>query len=319
MDTVMSASLTGSHSARGGLPVIWLVPALVITAWLPAMVASIPAWRHGLYYDYGWFVPLAAIGLMLRRWWQLPRHDARRPARYWLFLWCGLLPWFLVLRVLGHVDPTWRMPMWLLGGTAAVFGHALIASVIGWHGSARFLCITLLWLSALPWPSVLEHGIIEWLTDRVVMATAEWFQWFGRPVEVLGDRLRLHDVTVEVTDGCSGVRSFQSFLMATWFFAEWQRLKPDRVVMLLIFACVTAFLVNMLRTYLLAKIRFDHGQAAFDAAHDALGLAAFVVSAVIFYFLSDQLASERRVLVKRAGPGDAARSRAAQDDSNAKS
>jgi Na+/H+ antiporter NhaB len=89
--------------------------------------------------------------------------------------------------------------------------------------------------------------------------------------------------------------------------------------MLLIFACVTAFLVNMLRTYLLAKIRFDHGQAAFDAAHDALGLAAFVVSAVIFYFLSDQLASERRVLVKRAGPGDAARSRAAQDDSNAKS
>ncbi len=314
MDTIMTARRPAPRSAGGASFGVWLVPALVIAAWLPAMVASMQVWRHGMYYDYGWFVPPAAIGLMLRRWWQLQRQDVRQPARYWLVLWCGLLPWFLVLRVLGHVDPSWRMPMWLLGGAAAVFGHVLIASVIGWRGSARFLCITLLWLSALPWPSVLERGIIEWLTDRVVTATAEWFQWFGRPVEVLGDRLRLHDVTVEVTDGCSGVRSFQSFLMATWFFAEWQRLKPDRAVMLLLFACVTGFLVNTVRTYLLAIIRFDHGVEAFETAHDSLGLAAFVASAVIFYFLSDQLATERRVLVRRAGPDDAARSRLAKDD-----
>ena len=44
-------------------------------------------------------------------------------------------------------------------------------------------------------------------------------------VVVMGDRLRLHQLTVEVTDGCSGVRSFQSFVMATWFFAELQRLR----------------------------------------------------------------------------------------------
>ena len=56
----------------------------------------------------------------------------------------------------------------------------------------------------------------------------------GKPVEVLGDRLRLHDLTVEVTDGCSGVRSFQSFVMATWFFAELQRLRVMPTLVLLV-------------------------------------------------------------------------------------
>lgn len=283
----------------------WLVPVLVIGVWLPAMMAAAPVWRHGLYYDYGWFVPLAATGLTLLRWFQSP--PGRPLSRRWIAAWCGLLPWFLLLRVLGHVDPSWRMPIWLLGITAAVFSHCLLAAACGWRRSASYLCISLLWLSALPWPSVMESGIIQWLTDRVVMVTAEWFQWLGRPVMVIGDRLQLHEISVEVTDGCSGIRSFQSFLMASWFFAEWQRLRPDRIAILLGCACLTAFAVNLGRTFALAQIRFDHGESAFQRAHDPLGLAAFAASAVIFYYLSGMLNSRRRQLVRHPGTrGDAA-------------
>ena len=153
---------------------------------------------------------------------------------------------------------------------------------------------------AVPWPSVVEQRIVANLTGAVVQAVAEWFHISGRPVEIMGDRLQLHDLRVEVTDGCSGVRSFQSFVMATWFFAELQRMRVSRVWILLAGACAAAFVVNTVRTWALATIRFDHGLEAFDRAHDWLGLLAFAASAVFFYGLSGWLAAApRRKLVRR--------------------
>lgn len=280
-------------------PGSWLPLAGAAALWAPAMIAASQAWRHGEYYDYGWFVPPAALWLMFRRWQEAGDPVRLPPRRLVVTVAALLLPWILVLRVLGQADPTWRLPMGLLGITAAVAGHSLLAAARGWRASAGFLWITLLWMSALPWPSVVESRIVHHLTQGVVTAVAEVFRMFGKPVEVLGDRLGLHDLTVEVTDGCSGVRSFQSFVMATWFFAELQRLRLARVPVLLGCACGVAFAVNMARTYALARIRFEHGQEAFERAHDWLGLLAFMVSGVFFYVLSGRLSAEPRRTVVR--------------------
>lgn len=270
----------------------WLPFAGWVALWVPAMAAASYAWGHGEYYDYGWFVPPAALWLALRRW-RDPGPPVKLPKRRVVIALAALLfPWFLVLRVLGHADPSWRLPMGLLGLTAAAGGHWLIGVTRGWRASAGFCWITLLCLSAMPWPSVVESGIVRHLTEWVVSAVAEAFQLLGKPVEVLGDRLRLHDVTVEVTDGCSGVRSFQSFVMATWFFVELQRLRVVQSLILLGCACGVAFVVNAARTFALAQIRFVHGESAFDRAHDSLGLLAFLVSGVVFYILSGWLSAK---------------------------
>ena len=263
------------------------------------MIAASYAWGHGEYYDYGWFVPPAAMWLMVRRWQALDEPVRLLSARMVLAGAALLLPWFLVLRVLGYADPSWRPPMILLGVTAAVASHGLLAAVRGVRASGGFVWITLLCMSALPWPSVVETRIVHHLTHGVVTAVAEVFQMLGKPVDVMGERLRLHEVTVEVTDGCSGVRSFQSFVMATWFFAELQSLRASRALILLACACGFAFGVNMARTYALAQIRFSHGQAAFDQAHDALGLVAFGVSGWFFYVLSGRLTARPRRTVVR--------------------
>ncbi len=281
------------------LPSTWLPLVGVAALWTPAMIAASYAWGHGEYYDYGWYVPPAALWLMVRRWKCLDGAVALPRQSLVLASAALLVPWILVLRVLGYADPSWRLPMALLGLTAAGCSHGLLAVSRGWRVSAGFGWITLLWLSALPWPSVVETWIVHHLTRGVVTAVAEIFQMLGKPVEILGDRLRLYDLTVEVTDGCSGVRSFQSFVMATWYFAELQRLRISRALTLLGCACVVAFLVNMARTYSLAQIRFTHGKAAFDQAHDALGLLAFGVSGLIFYILSGRLAARPlRTVVK---------------------
>ena len=282
-----------------GLSARWLPLMGVMALWTPAMIAASYAWGHGEYYDYGWFVPPAAMWLMIRRWKDLEGEVKLLPMRVVVVAVAVLLPWILMLRVLGWADPSWRLPIALLGATAVVVGHGLIAASRGWRDSVGFIWITLLWISALPWPSVVESGIVHHLTQAVVTAVAEVFQLAGKPVEVLGDRLRLHDLTVEVTDGCSGVRSFQSFVMATWFFAELQRLPAARALTLLACACGVAFAVNMGRTYALAEIRFVHGQEAFHRAHDWLGLLAFVISGLVFYILSGKLAAPTRRAVVR--------------------
>lgn len=277
----------------------WLPLIGAMALWTPAMIAASYAWSHGEYYDYGWFVPPAAIWLMIRRWRDTGGPVNLPSARWVLALAVVLLPWILIMRVLGHADPSWRLPIALLGVTAAVMSHGVIGVARGWRVSAGFFCITLLWMSALPWPSVMESGIVHHLTQGVVAAVAEVFQLIGKPVEVLGDRLQLHETTVEVTDGCSGVRSFQSFVMATWFFAELQRLSVTRTLILLAIASGVAFAVNMARTYALAEIRFVEGKEAFDRAHDTLGLLAFVISALVFYVFSGKLsATPRRKLVR---------------------
>jgi exosortase/archaeosortase family protein len=153
----------------------------------------------------------------------------------------------------------------------------------------------------VPWPSFIEANLVDKLTDAVILTVTEVFHIMGRPVEMRGDRLYLHDMMVEVTDGCSGVRSFQSFVMATWFFTELQRMRIGRALILLLCACAAAFVVNTARSWMLATIRFDHGVDAFDRAHDLLGLLAFVVSGAFFYFVSGMLTREPRgrVVVRR--------------------
>jgi exosortase len=274
---------------RHGNSIEWLPLVVAVGLWMPAMIAASYAWQYGDYYDYGWFVPPAAVWLMVKRWREVDGLVELPQGWVWVVAAVVLLPWILVLRVLGYADPLWRLPVGLLGVTAAVASHGLLWLSCGWRVSLGFGWLTLLWLSALPWPTVVETRLVSELTQAVVTAVAEIFQNFGKPVEVMGDRLQLRDLTVEVTDGCSGVRSFQSFVMATWFFAELQRLRVPQALGLLACACATAMVVNIARTYALALIRFEEGQEAFQRAHDWIGLLAFVISGLVFYVISGKL------------------------------
>lgn len=271
----------------------------VVALWTPAMIAASYEWAHGIYYDYGWIIPPVALWLLIRRWNGMGgeiRLPERRVIIGGILL---LLPWFTLLRVLGLVDPSWRMPIGLAGLTAALVSHGWIALSCGWRASLGFLWITLFLASALPLPSAVELRLVDGFTHSVIVMTSQWFHLSGKPVEVAGDLLLLHGFTVEIAEGCSGVRSFQSFLMATWLFAELQRLRWMRTLVLLGFAVGAAFLVNVSRAYILAGISFSQGREAFERAHDAVGLLAFVVSAIWFYVISAVLSERRgRRLVK---------------------
>jgi len=269
--------------------------------WVPAMLSASYSWQHGEYYDYGWIVPPVALWLLMRRWNEKPALETQHE-KTWIFGIFLLLPWIFLMRVFFYVDPVWRLPVGLLGATAAVGGHWIFARVRGLEFSLSLWKISFLMLSAIPWPNVLEKQLIASLTEYVIGFSAEIFRLCGKPVEVVGDRMSLHGMVVEVTQGWSGVRSFQSFFMATWFFAELQRLQMVNTLKLLAWGICAAFVVNTGRASVLALIRFSDGEEAAAAAHDGAGLVAFCLSAVFFYWLSLRMerSSSRRVVRKIA-------------------
>ena len=96
-------------------------------------------------------------------------------------------------------------------------------------------------------------------------------------VERLGQLLLTKTLPLDVGEGCSGIRSFQSSAAAALFLGElcrgslWQRMS------LLVVSLLLAVIGNVLRIYMLGKIGNEQTAEAVEAAHDPLGLLVLLI------------------------------------------
>jgi len=97
----------------------------------------------------------------------------------------------------------------------------------------------------------------------------------------LGNRLLTASGTVAISDGCSGLRSFQSLVMASLFFGELYRLRLGFRAGLLAFGVGVGVLTNLLRAVTLSLISIYQGAPALDRWHDLVGGIAFLVAIVL--------------------------------------
>lgn len=273
--------VAGRENAEG-----WIFWSWLAVAWGLLYVAASYGWRYAEYYDHGWFVPPLAGWMLWRRVRRLGPASGVVSSWWWGFLGlCGLLV-LVPLRVLERVDPRWALPLWVHGLFVAVATHCLVWRRWGWRASGELVVWTLLALSALALPTLIERALVTTLTHLVVVAAQGLLGLFGMVAEVAGDRLLVDGKDVTVTEGCSGIRSGLAFLMASLFFGEWLGLRWPRRVVLLGLALVTAWAVNVGRATTLAVVRFEGGDGALDRWHDSTGLAAYVVGSAILLGLA---------------------------------
>lgn len=294
-----------------------LLLALVLL-WLQLFWTLVNTWRFGEYYAYGWFVPVLAVGLGWRRWQMLGAERAATPPRVsgWVVA-AGLLGVLAIapLRVISLADPGWRPPLLLQAMLTFGLTHLLVWQAFGRRISLGLLPVTVFALSAVPYPWQFEQGLIRSLTHAVVNLTREVFLLTGQPVELLGERLVMGSEAVDVTDGCSGIRSLQSLIMVALFFGELLLLSLPKRLVLIGVAGVCTIAVNTARAYGLAVIHFNQGRDAAASAHDPLGHAAFGISSLVLFLAALGLlrtgatSSSRRVVrriqVGPASPDDA--------------
>jgi exosortase len=263
---------------------------LLLLLWLQLWWGLIPSWRDGEYYAYGWLVPFSALGFAFRRW-QMSGESGdvggseggRSLGWQWGLLLLVAVLLILPLRLIAEADPGWRVPLLLHALMVFALTHLLLWRSFSKKASLGLLPVTVFALTAVPLPWQIEQRLVRSLTGTVIELTREAFLLLGRPVEAIGERLAMDGQVVEVTEGCSGIRSLQSLGMAALFFGELLLLGWGRRLVLVGVAAFCAVFVNTARAWWLAEIHFLKGPAAAEAAHDGIGHMAFAVSAGILF------------------------------------
>jgi exosortase/archaeosortase family protein len=144
-------------------------------------------------------------------------------------------------------------------------------------------------LVALVWPYRIEKGLTQNLMQWVASLTVEIIGWFGIPAFQRGNLIEVATGVVGVDEACSGIRSFQSTLMAGLFLGELYRLKWPRRISLVLIGLILAFGFNVVRTLILTWQASSHGIAAIDKWHDPAGMIIFLISFACLWALAGWL------------------------------
>jgi len=278
-------------------------PALfLVLLWLQLFLSLMPFWSLGTYYDYGWFVPLASAWFFWKRWPTATKGSLNPSPLPWpksldaalLSALVAAVILLFLIRVVGRYDLFWRPPRLFHFALVGMIHHVVLARFLGWRNSVYFLPITVLCLTAVPLPYQVEQAFIQRMTQNLMVAAEPLCLFLGLPVELSGSAFTMNGEVLQVDEGCSGIRSFQSLFMTSVFVGELFLLGWIGRMTLVLLGVLFAFVFNTLRVLVLTGVFFRFGEDAFHAWHDSVGMTTFALSAVALLGISRLL--ERRSL-----------------------
>ena len=179
---------------------------------------------------------------------------------------------FLFTRLVEEANPDWRLVGWALALEAIALTLLALLLTGGRAALRHFTFPILFFLVAVPWPTPVEHPLIQVLTRGIVTVTVEVLNMLGFPALPHGNVIETVGGMVDVDEACSGIRSLQAALMLALFFGEWRRLNVARRVGLLGTAFALACGFNLARTVVLSLVAARQGSEAVARWHDPAGV-----------------------------------------------
>ncbi len=278
----MSNNLT--HSPALTAPA-WLLPgSLLLIVWVLAIRQLNLEWTFNPQYQYGWIVPPLTLLLWWRAWRTRPPPGDRLISRTfpWIIVLLAILA--LPLRIIEEANPDWRLLNYYYTAQAILI-TALVLDCSGGKSWLRHFIFPLLFpLIAVPWPTGLEHDIIQGLQRLIAAIGVEGASWMGWSSYQRGNLIVLSQGTVGVNEACSGIRSLQSCLMIALFLGAYFQLTILRRVVLVGLAIVSAFVLNAIRAFFLIAMMETHGPSGFSAYHDPAGFGIAFGSLLLLWF-----------------------------------
>jgi exosortase len=231
-------------------------------------------WDSNPQYSYGFVVPILSLGLLMRRWTDLPAAGeiSRAGQRRAAVLFCAFAILYLPSHLIEAATPYWRPLQWSLA--IETIGLTLAAVYLwhgrGWVGQLAFpVCFFLI---AVPWPTPIEEVIIQSLTRVNSAVVVDLLGWGGIPAVQHGNLIEVGTGTVGVSEACSGIRSFQTSLMISLFFGEYYLMKLPRRLLLIPIGVVFAMVFNICRMTFLTVVAARKGVPAIEQYHDPAGM-----------------------------------------------
>jgi exosortase len=267
--------------------------ALLILLWGGLVHKLTTDWSTNPQYEFGYFVPIFVIYLLVRRWEDRPAPSTQLPSLMatLALVFCLLL--LLPTTIVQEANPDWRPLNWVHATLVVGATFLLFARVGGFFWATHFLVPLLLVFFCLPWPLAMEQGMIKELTGAVTRVTVELLNWINVPALQRGNIIDTAAGPVGVADACSGMRSLAGTLMASAFFGEYYRLSWPRRVALIIGGSLIAFGLNITRTFFLGWRTAVEGGQAVDKWHDPAGFTIFAISFAALWVVARAVSGNR--------------------------
>ena len=288
-----NSSLATRYSSQ-----LWPLVIALIALWLPVFYRLSFFWETNDQYSHGWFVPLLAGWIFYTRWQTLP--PAAPPPSAIRYPQLAFSPWSLgplvllspVLLLLAgsyliaEANPNWRMMMWIMAGSA-FFASLVLTQLVGGTAWTKHLWFAFFFaLVSVPWPYSPE----KWLTLELSMLAARVstaiLTLAGIPAVCVGNTIEVSVGVLGVDEACSGIRSFQSSLMAGLFLGELYMLRFAPRVILCLVGLVVAYGLNIARMLVLAiAVESSGTMDAISQWHDPAGFAILLLTMAILWAL----------------------------------
>lgn len=248
-------------------------------------LALMPSWSDGTYYDYGYLAAVLVPYFFLVRWKEcaLPPNELDLRLRKMatspplIVLVIVAIAAVTLLRMAQWADSGWRTPLWL--HAFAVLGTSgwLLARLLGRKAIAFWGCAVVV-LLAVPLPTRMEFTLIHGLTQGVLEFSLFVNRMMGLPLMSQGETIFANGIPLQVSDGCSGIRSFQSGIFAGFVLGEFLRLGAISRLVLLAAGLGLAFLMNGARVIYLVRHAVSHPGADLQKVHDVSGYVSLTLT-----------------------------------------
>jgi exosortase/archaeosortase family protein len=265
--------------------------------YLQLALSLIPTWSDGTYYDYGWLALFLVPIFFLSRWAEsgpdaaqfddrLRRLAVSLPMMALVLATIGLIT---LLRMTQWADSSWRPPLILHGLTVLGFTAVLLFRIQGRSIIAYWGCAVVV-LLVIPMPMRLEFSLIHWLTEGVMEFALFVNRMLGLPLMSQGETIFANGIPLQVSDGCSGIRSFQSGIFVSFALGEFMRLPMVSRILLLASGFGLAFLMNGCRVIYLVRHAVAHPGADLDKVHDISGYVSLTTTFLLIAAVARLLA-----------------------------
>ena len=292
--TALSQAGDGAHadlssSARN-------LPGDTFRRWLPFLVLGALwfwlfnnlrlEWSVNDQYSYGFAVPPLALYLFWQRWRTAPPTSAPPFPNAILGAIAAVSLLVFPLQLVQEANPEWRFVSWCMTGVVVGISLGMMLFRAGLPWAKHFVFPICFIFTAVPWSSKFEASITQLLMRVDASIAVEMLKWCGIPAIQKGNVIDLGTCLVGVSEACSGIRSLQNTLMISLFLGELYRLGLFRRILLVMFAAGIAFLCNLGRTFFLAWLSAEKGNAVMEKWHDGAGLAVLMVTLAALMGLS---------------------------------
>lgn len=254
---------------------------IVVLIYWPVIVPMVKVWSSDDNYSHGFLVPIISLYLAYMRKYEVQKATVR-PSNYGILL----ILFGLLMLILGWI----ATELMTMRSSLVVVIAGLVLYLLGWEIFKILLAPLIYLFLMVPIPAVIYDAAAFPLKLFVTNVSVLSMKALGIVVWQEGNILMFPNITLEVADACSGLRSIMSLLALGAAYALVLHAKTRDRVILIVSTLPIAVLTNTLRVVATGVLALFFGSAAAEGFfHEFAGLFVFAVAVVLFVALGSAL------------------------------